>query len=174
MRPQLPQWSYLLETRSGSNYQLSDSSVGGLWLWWAETAAPGDTEYNVNTMDRRQEGRGDMLHCTMGDTCTGTISPLRQPINYYETNVLIMQLELGRLDYQSAEASCVNSTLHWPVVICLQTGSRPSISYQEKLSTDHTSYTTNSIDYRRSLLSCLLLPMVIDSRHAMSQHNSSI
>ena len=142
MRPQLPQWSYLLETRSGSNYQLSDSSVGGLWLWWAETAAPGDTEYNVNTMDRRQEGRGDMLHCTMGDTCTGTISPLRQPINYYETNVLIMQLELGRLDYQSAEASCVNSTLHWPVVICLQTGSRPSISYQEKLSTVQTIQAT--------------------------------
>ena len=95
----------LLETRSGSNYQLSDSSVGGLWLWWAETAAPGDTEYNVNTPDRRQEGRGDMLHCTMGDTCSATISPLRQPINYYKTNVLIMQLKLGRLDYQSAEWS---------------------------------------------------------------------
>ena len=59
-----------------------------------------------------QEGRGDMLHCTMGDTCSGTISPLRQPINYYKTNVLIMQLKLCRLDYHSAEASCVNSTLH--------------------------------------------------------------
>ena len=32
--------------------------------------------------------------------------------NYYETDVLIKQLKLGRLDYHSANVSCVNSTLH--------------------------------------------------------------